>query len=318
MADDISNDLQIAPLAGAGEAIEQVRSLVEEHFRPEVIQIEDPNTGTVAPAVLTKNGVTAIPAAEFDDYLSEPRDRRGTAKFTELDSLIAHVNRFKGPESVVFANDSRESPALTAVIDYHAAGNIAAPGFGRHRSTFHFPLSDEWQAWLKSDKQVMSMTDFAQFLEDRVIDVLHMIPGEDEISEDLQKYIDALGGGAVIATPSRLFELSRSLYIHETSVVREVTKLSSGEGQLVFQTDHTDEYGQPLKIPGLFLIAIPVFRRGPLYRIAARLRYRKQGGVVFWYELWRLDRTFDHAFEEVLQRVAAETELPVLRGSPEA
>ena len=113
-------------------------------------------------------------------------------------------------------------------------------------------------------------------------------------------------------------ELSRGLQVYESSAVREVVNLSSGEGQISFQSEHTDQHGVPLKVPGLFLIAIPVFRNGPLYRIAARLRYRKNAGLVFWYDLWRIDRTFDHAFDEALGRVRAETALPVMLGKPEA
>lgn len=71
-------------------------------------------------------------------------------------------------------------------------------------------------------------------------------------------------------------------------------------------------------MPSIFLIGIPVFNNGPFYRIAARLRYRKNGGkIVFWYDLWRTDRTFDHAFSEAVERVKVETDLPVFIGKPE-
>ncbi|WP_246152723.1 DUF2303 family protein [Sphingomonas montanisoli] len=65
-------------------------------------------------------------------------------------------------------------------------------------------------------------------------------------------------------------------------------------------------------------MAIPVFRNDTFYRLAARLRYRKTGeGIVFWYDLWRADPTFDDAFTQAVARVAAGTELPVLYGKPE-
>ena len=297
----------------------ETRALMEEYQRPEVVTLTDPATGTSGLFVKGGKSVSAIPATDFDSYRDMPARRRGVAALLSLDSFIDHANRFKDGGSVVFANDDRAAPSLTAVLDYHFEGGINAvdPRFGQHRGTFAFPLSDEWKAWTAKNVQPMKMTDFAEFIEDRINDVLHVIPEEDEFGEDLQRFM-RLSGGSRVAAPERLVELSRGLQVHESSTLREVRRLDSGEGQFMFTSEHSDENGQPLSVPNLFLIGIPVFRSGPLYRIAARLRYRKTpGGVVFWYDLWRTDRTFDHAFREACERVRTETELPLFFGKPE-
>jgi hypothetical protein len=65
----------------------------------------------------------------------------------------------------------------------------------------------------------------------------------------------------------------------------------------------------------MVVLNIPVFKSGELYQILVRLRYRKQaGGVVFFYELWRDDRVFDHAFDEAAERLSGATSLPLFRG----
>jgi len=300
--------------------VDEVRDLVETYVKAEVITIEEPETGVKALAIRSGNGVTAIAPSVFDAYREEPRHRHGTATMLSLDSLIDHVNRFKDGGSAVFADDNRDKPSITAVIDYHPSGEAAdtPPRFGKHRSLFAFPLSDEWRAWTSSDDEKMDMPTFAAFLENRLPDVLY-VESEDDMSEDLNRLVNTLGGRDTIATPNKLIELARGLQVNENAVVQETVNLASGEGVIRFQTEHTDASGAPLKVPQLFLIAIPVFRNGPLYRIAARLRYRKtQIGLRFWYELWRTDRTFDHAFSEAIERVKAETSLPVLIGRPEA
>lgn len=308
----------------AGGIVRETRALMEEYNKVDVQVVVEPGTLAQALVAVAGGAVNPIPSTTFDNYRERPLRLRGTAALTSLDALIHHINRFKDMQSVVFADDSRTAPSLTAVYDYHepSKGDAAGSDIARHmlhRSHFAFPLSDEWQAWVKANDQKMSMVEFAEFLDERVIDVLHLIPGEDEISEDLQKYIDTAGGDTSIATPHKLVELSRGLQVNESSVVREVNRLQSGEGQILFQVDHTDANGEPLKVPGLFLIGIPVFRNGPFYRLAARLRYRKTpGGIVFWYDLWRVDRTFDHAVSEACERVRVETSLPVLLGKPEA
>jgi len=298
-----------------GSALEKMRQLVEESIKPNLIRVTDPVSDTDALAYIDRNGVHAIPASVFDDYLEAPRFRRGTANLTDLSSFIAHVERFKDGNSAIFACDERDRPSLTAVLDYHPPEEAR---HGRHRSHFAFPLSDEWQAWTRANGAKMDMVDFAAFLEDRIIDVLHLIPGEDNLSEDLQKFINTLGGDTLIASPQKLIELSRGMKVNENSKVRQAHNLSTGEGQVLFETDHTDEHGAPLRVPSMFLIAIPVFNNGPFYRVAARLRYRATGGLKFWFELWRADRVFDHAFTEAVERVKVETGLPVFLGAPEA
>ena len=294
----------------------EVRHIIEEYLRPETEIIHEPGTSVEGYVQWTAHGPKPVPRSVFDEFRLAPRTREGTAEFTSIESLIDHVNRFKDGDSALFAIDDRSSPSITGVLDYHRAGADGDPRFGRHRSLFQFPLSDEWKAWTKSDGEVFTMGEFAAFLEDRIIDVLDMIPGEDSLSEDMQRFVNTVGGS--IASPSKLIELSVGLKVNEQSAVKEAINLSSGEAQVQFVAEHVDDAGRPLRVPGLFLIGIPVFRHGPIYRIAARLRYRKTPqGLVFFYQLWRADRTFDHSFHEACERVQVETELPMLFGRPE-
>lgn len=294
----------------------EVRSIIEQYLAPVTDTMVEPGTGVEALVQLTAGGVKAIPRGVFDEFRLAPRTREGTAEFTAIESLIDHVNRFKDADSALFAVDDRSKPSITAVLDYHRAGAAADPRFGRHRSLFQFPLSDEWKAWTKSDGETFTMGEFAAFLEDRIIDVLDLIPGEDSLPEDMQRFVNTVGGS--VASPSKLIELSVGLKVNERSAVKEAINLSSGEAQVQFVSEHVDDAGQPLRVPGLFLIGIPVFNKGPIYRLAARLRYRKTpGGLVFFYQLWRADRTFDHSFREACERVRVETDLPMLFGKPE-
>src|SRR3546814_13779715 len=113
-------------------------------------------------------------------------------------------------------------------------------------------------------------------------------------------------------------DLSVGLKVYEKANVSEAVNLASGEVQIQFTSEHVDGTGSPLKVPNLFLIAIPVFKNGQFYRLAARLRYRRAPeGLVFWYELWRADRAFDHAFRDSCERARVDTELPLLFGTPE-
>ena len=303
-----------------GAAIEAVREMAEQYLAPRIETIVDKH-GEAVTALVTSTGQQAriMKPEDFDPFRDRPLRRKGTAVLTSIDSFIEHVNRFKDSDSVVFACDDRAAPSLTAVIDYHRSGHEADPRFGQHRGHFAFPLSDEWKAWMKSNgsENAMSMVEFAAFLEDRVIDVLQLIPGEDDLNREQQMFVDATGGA--VATPSQLISMSVSLKVNENSSVNEVRNLSSGEGEVQFSNSHdTSIAGDIVRVPTVFIIGIPVFRNGAFYRVLARLRYRKIGGSLkFWYELWRTDRVFDHAFKEACELVRVHTELPLLLGKAE-
>lgn len=300
-----------------GETIRRAHEAAENYQKPTFLPVAHPlDATTTVPAVLGKDGLRVVPKSAFAEYLSHPERRTGTAAMTRLESFIAHVLRFKNGDSVVFAKDDRTAPGLTAVLDYHDAGADGTPRFGKHRTTFPFPLSDEWKVWNKRDGDKMGMVDFAEFLEERINDVDYL-ESVDDLNEDIRRFIGATGLDK-IASPSRLVELSRNLQIHETSNIKAVHNPSSGEGVIRFESEHTDAAGAPVDVPGLFIICIPVFAHDGYYRIAARLRYRKgPEGISFWFDLWRPDLVFDDAFDKACERVKSETGLPLLVGAPE-
>lgn len=261
----------------------------------------------------------------FDAYLPAPERRKGTATVTTVASFIDLVNRFKDQESVVFA-DNGDNPSLLAVLDYNpaepspeeAAGGGAKAGaarFGEHRVAYRFPLSKEWVAWMEASKRAMSMADFAQFLEDRILDVRN--PDEAKGNETIQAFVSQLG--VALATPQKLMELSRGLTVNVNLKATQGINLTSGEGRLSFESKHTDEAGKEMSVPGAFVIAIPVFKLGPLWSIPVRLRHAvSQDGKVSWsIALQRTDWLLEAVIKEACEQVEAATLLPLFYGSPE-
>lgn len=300
-----------------GSVLERTRDLVEEYIKPDIVPLTEPGTGVQALALISKDGIEPVPASIFDSSRDKPKYRSGNATLLDLDSFIAHTNRFKDSDSIIFADNNRDHPSLTGVLDYHRVGALGDAGFLRHTSKFAFPLSDEWKAWGSIDGSKMTMRDFAAFLEDRIIDVLPV--GALELNEEQSRFVSLLGGTKRIADPAKLMELSTGLQVFENSEVSNAVKLASGEGKMTFSSQHTDGQGGELSVPSLFALGIPVFANGPAYQVLARLRYRKVGAeLVFFIEMWRTDRVFDHAFDEAVAQVKDETGLPVLLGKPEA
>ena len=276
-----------------------------------------------------EEGITAIAVPKgmelksvkpfFDEYRDRPERRRGQATLTTLDSFIAHTNRFKGATSIVYGQRDEMAPGVLSVLDYHGEGpaDTALPSFGQHRGHYAFPLSKEWQAWARIDGETMNQAKFADFIEERILDV--SMPPQDgrstagALALDLKETI-----GGDFATPQRMVELSRGLTIHENSTVGSTINLASGEGEITFRATHVDAQGQPMRVPTMFLVRIPVFDGDAAYEMPVRIRYRKSGAALAWtLHRYRPDIIFLHAFDAALAKVKAETELPVLLGSPE-
>ena len=302
-----------------------IAEIVRHHIRPEILTVKGQDHFPDTEVLIlpdANGGLRSHSVKKFlDEFRVAPERRVGTATMLTLDSLINHINRFKDDDSAVFANNSRDVPSLTAVFNYHRIGHDGAPRFGDHRAAYAFPLSDEWQAWVKHNGDSFSQSEFAEFLEDRIGDVevppdLMNAPLDDAPTKALTMMLDRLGGN--LAGPGKLMELSRGLKVTAEERVHQAQNLSSGESQIQFTHEHRDEQGQPLKVPNLFLINIPVFNSGDLFRVPVRLRYRVKGGAITWsYHLHRTDQVFDAAFNDACVRVGELTGLPVFVGKPE-
>jgi uncharacterized protein YfdQ (DUF2303 family) len=265
----------------------------------------------------------------LDEYRTAPERKKGQATLVDLNSFIDHVNRNKDASSAMFGVPDAQNPRLLCVFNYNEpalvneaikattadAGTLARPGaprFGDHRAVYTFPLADEWKAWTAADGESMAQEAFAIFLEERLIDVadpVTALAGAQQFAEKL---------AVTFATPQKLLELSRGLAVRVNGRVKQNVKLQSGEAQIAFSEEHTDETGAPLTIPGAFVIQVPVFKNGAPYQIPARLRYRVSGGAIaWWFDLYRTDRVFDHAFEEACGTAKSSTSLPLFKGTPE-
>lgn len=257
----------------------------------------------------------------LDEYRTRPERAKGVSTYTQLDSFIAHVNRFKDANTVIFADEDKDKPALLAVYDYNEKPEPPAEGeqqdewarYGEHRARYSFPVSDEWRIWTSKDGEPFGQADFATFLEDRLPDVLDpKAAGETSRAFSEQLSISLAG-------PQKLMTLARGLSVHVDQRVESHHNLASGEGRVAFEETHKGEDGNQLNVPGGFALAIPVFRGGARYQICARLRYRaRKGSHITWsYSLHRTDDNFQHAFDKACELAESETGVPLYYGQPE-
>lgn len=281
---------------------------------PHRIDMPDGNEFTLIPRGMEVVNLKPLMAP----YLKAPERREGVAVFTDLDSFIAHAVRFADTDSAVFADDDEDAPSFTSVLDYHRTGAEGSPRFGKHRGHYAPQLSEAWEAWDEVDGTAMTVGEFSAHLQDRLTDVID--PPQDGRSEADAKMLDivAMFGGGGFAGQSRLLELAKGLRVRDTQEAASFKNLQTGEVEVMFKSTHSDANGAPLVVPSAFVVGIPVFHRGPAYRMVIRLLYRMAGPSVTWtVKRYRPDLIFDHAFEEACAAIREKTALPLLRGKPE-
>lgn len=263
----------------------------------------------------------------------KPQQRTGKAQLADLDSLIGWTNRFKGPDTVIFGQ-IHPSPRLVTVIDYHGQGapiNSATDAdplanYGRHRAVYDFPVSEEWKRWTAIDGMSLDKDVFGEFIEAQASDFLDPTPaliGSTVNDSDIEPWERRMIEVAAkiqgrFGQYSAINLLSRELKIHEVGHIEVKTNRDTGEAQVQFLTEHRSPDGTPLTLPNLFMIAIPVFEEGALYRLAVRFRYRKAGSdVKFIVSIYNPDAALRDAAREAMATAKDATGVPLMMGTPE-
>lgn len=265
--------------------------------------------GTKAAALL--DGVSyVVIQGELDKLAAVPRSRAGKVDALDLDSFAALILRDYDAGSQVFADVSGPGVRFEAVLDYH--GPIGGEGqlpnvrgnqrHGREIIAYAPALSDEWRAWTGQAGKGMSQGEFAAWIDEHLPDLAdprHLLNDPDSTAA---KFGAAYGGNVDnlfgFADPDRMVKLSTGLSVRESSVVKNVVNLASGEVSIQYETEHADGDGRPLAVPRRFLISIPVFKREAAYLVPVKLAYRKKGGALEWtLDLFRSDRFRDDAID---------------------
>ncbi|CAH1671841.1 DUF2303 family protein [Chelatococcus asaccharovorans] len=298
----------------SGEGIESIVNLARAANGVEVDWLPTEGLGEGLPEAVPllidrrQGGKVVTLREEIERYRTNPDRRRGTARVTTLRAFVDLVNRHKDDGSVIFARTEWPEPGLTAVIDYHTRDNH--PRHGEHRVQYPYPVTQEFKAWIGNNGKQLSQADFAEFLEERAPDLAE--PTDIEIDRYTKLFKTR------VASPNEVFDLARGLSVSVDMKVANHVKIQSGESAIVFSEQHTNDKGEPIVVPGLFILQVPAFIDGEAVRIPVRLRYRVKGGDIVWaYALYQWEQVLRDRVKLDLEQVEFDTKLPVFEGTPE-
>lgn len=227
---------------------------------------------------LIPNGDGQLRVVTTDEFADTPRHVHAARVVTDAASFVAYVNRHKVAGTEIYAHTN--SSSVVAVIDSHE-GTDGVAGWQKHRLTLGLEKSKAWAAWEQADGKLVDQSTFADFLDDRYLDVIEPAP-------------------AVLIDIARTFQAKTKVDFE--SGVRE----ASGDVTLNYAEQTTAKAGQKgnIEIPARIQLALRPYVGGPIYSIWASFRYRLNGGsLLLGFKLERPENVLEAAFADIVTEI---------------
>jgi len=238
--------------------------------------------------------------ASLEGWLLQPVSVRAEVELYDVVGFGAYVNRFKGPSTLVFADE--RNGRFTAVIDYHdpvsGQGLAIGPQWLRNRAFLQLQHTDEWNEWLAQDgvEKAMSQEAFAQFLEDHIPQI-------------------AAPAGA------KLVEMARNLEATVSGKFNSAIRANDGSVNFAYvkdvQATSTSVDGKVALPTEVQLMLKPYESLADRYQVVGKLRYRISGGrLALWFDLFGVDEAIEQAFGDLTAAVTAQVSPTVVLAGP--
>ncbi|MFC4912558.1 DUF2303 family protein [Actinomadura gamaensis] len=235
--------------------------------------------------------VVDLDAEEYETRAERPRRKQGTTLVRDIASFAQFYAKHSDEASEVYADLDRGF--ITAVLD---ADEPDAPRWAGHRLVLELTPTEAWNRWSSINRRLIPQVEFAEFLEDNLLDI------------------------APAPVPAaQMLEIAQTFQARTRVAFSSGVVSSSGDIRLKYEetTDASGGAKGDLAIPRTFALALSPFDDCDPYKIDARLRYRIEGGKLRLMAI--LDRPEDiirDAVKTVVAKVEETTGAKVMRGRP--
>jgi uncharacterized protein YfdQ (DUF2303 family) len=236
---------------------------------------------------------------DLESFAEEPSSKRANVVVDRVQSLSSYVKEYAGQDGSTMAFADLQNALIQVVLDYHRPVE-GQPRWCEHTAMFTLTETREWKQWTKMNERPMPQVEFAEFLEDRVQDV--------------------------IAPPSAdLFSLVQTLEAKRNVNFASAVRLEDGTASITYE-DNLETSGKKanggkgkVEVPPTITLGIRPFEGLERWEVKARLRYRLvDGGIKFWYSIIEPDRVREAAFEDQVHAFEGEVGLNCIRGRLDA
>jgi uncharacterized protein YfdQ (DUF2303 family) len=209
-----------------------------------------------------------------------PFRKRGTVQVFDSVSLNTIMGENAGGNVTVYVDRNPTKPAIVAVLN--GAGRDGA-GWGDHRAAITFRPTPQWLKWTSIDGKMLAQTDFANFIEDNLLDVKKPAAGD-------------------MLEISQFFEVTRTTSFK--SVTRPKAGLINFKNEQSDQTSNKSGAGEDMEVPDtITLFLAPMFGGTPM-NVTARFRYRIENGTLkLGVKLQRIEEIMSEIIEDFVSLI---------------
>ena len=218
----------------------------------------------------------------LEEMLDHPKRKMAACCAYDADSFIDYLQKHGESNTEIWANLGMQS--VMAVIDAHAGVGKPA-GWGTHTISLELSKSSGWKAWLINDRKFLPQDEFAEHVEDRLIDFVN-------------------------PTGVDMLEIAQSIKTASRGEFESTKRLKSGETAFVYRETSTATAGAKgeLSIPDVFTLQLQPYEGGQAYKVEARFRYRATAqGLALGYVLTRPEDVIRDAFNGLVEHLRDET-----------
>lgn len=231
---------------------------------------------------------------DFEAFAPIPRTKRGEVTVHTIEALKQYAVRHVHEDRSTLWADVPNA-RLTVVLNDHAVevgSEAGSPGWGDHRVGLKLMYSPEWNAWAQKSGQMMPQGAFADFLDERVVDVVEP-------------------DGAL------LLEIAQTFQATTSAKFRQAISRQSNTVKLLWEEDSDARAGTngDVEIPRELKVRLRPFRGDEPVIVDGRFTYSvKEGKLTLGVKLLNLAEIVETAVARVAEQAASFLSLTVLEG----
>jgi uncharacterized protein YfdQ (DUF2303 family) len=217
--------------------------------------------------------------------LKRPIRKTGKRCFVSAKSFCSYVNKHAvSDETIIIADEDKG--AVTAVLNDHGS----KPAWGDFVALLNLGFSEQWETWLRRNKDGFSQAEFVDFIEDNRADL------------KTGKFADAEGKEVENLGALQLTALLSNLQM--TTQEKFSSKIDPTSGRMTLNYESEEAGNGNIEIPKHLFLAIPIYKNGDLFQVTIRLRHRMQGGSArFYYIIDQIPQLKQAAFGKICRRI---------------
>ena len=225
-----------------------------------------------------RNQILALPhsmkIADLEEYQERPRLKSGQLVVSDPMSLADYLNTHGDEHTLIIAE--RPEHRIRVTLDHH---EVDLPRWGKHKATMQLRLDERWKAWLSLDGKQQGHRQFAEMIEDRLLDITK--PAAADLLDTI-KTLTAVKSGSFMSSVDLVGANQR------VSLTSEVAVKAKTEG---------------VEIPRKITISLPTYEDQATHDIEVRIRVRADGesNLSCGYRIANADLVQRNAFKAVVQ-----------------